>query len=62
MCERRIQYTLKYDVDPGDITSANHLLENYSSKPGPKKDKNNHQHIEDLQFIQRGEVGGIKVV
>ena len=49
------QYTLKPDVYPSDITSAHNLLENYSSKPGPKRDNNNHQHKKGLQFAHSGE-------
>ena len=55
MTDLKDQYTLKSDVYPSDITSALHLLENYSSKPSPKRDNNNHQHTEGLQFAQRGE-------
>ena len=55
MTDLKDQYTLKSDVYPSDITSAHHLLENYSSKPGPKRDNNNHQYTESLQFAQRSE-------
>ena len=55
MTDLKDQYALKSDVYPSDITSAHNLLENYSSKPGPKRDNNNHQHTEGLQFTQRGE-------
>ena len=42
MTDLKDQYTLKSNVYPSDITSAHNLLENYSSKPGPKRDNNNH--------------------
>ena len=55
MADLKDQYTLKSDVYPSDIMSAHNLLENYSSKPGPKRDNNNNQHTEGLHFAQRGE-------
>ena len=56
MTDLKDQYTLKSDVSPSDITSAHNLLENYSSRPSPKRDNNNHQNTEGLQFTQRGEL------
>ena len=53
MTDLKDQYTLKSDVYPGDITSAHNLLENYSSKPGPKRDNNNHQHTEAYNMPKR---------
>ena len=53
MTDLKDQYTLKSDVYLSDITSAHNLLENYSSKPGPKRDNNNHQHTEGLQFFPK---------
>ena len=55
MTDLKDQYTLKSDVYPSDITSAHNLLENYSSKNNPKKDINNNQGTEGLQFAQRGD-------
>ena len=37
MTDLKDQYTLKSDVYPSDITSAHNMLENYSSKPNPRK-------------------------
>ena len=44
------QCTLKSDVYPSDITSAHNILENYSAKPNPRKNDNDQQNIEGLQF------------
>ena len=48
MTNLKDQYTLKSDVYPSDITSAHHLLENYSSKPSPKRNGANNNNTEGL--------------
>ena len=53
MTDLKDQYTLKSDVYPSDITSIHNMLENYSSKPNPRKNQNDQQNIEGLQFAQR---------
>ena len=55
MTDLKDQYTLESDVYPSDITSVHILFENYSSKPSPKRNNNNNQNTEGLQFAQRSE-------
>ena len=54
MTDLKDQYTVKSDVYPSDITSAHNLLENYSSKPSPKRDETNNHNTEGLQFCSKG--------
>ena len=54
MTDLKDQYTLKSDVYPDDIASAHNMLENYSSQQ--RKNNNEQQKTEGLQFAQSSEV------
>ena len=60
MTNLKDQYTLKSDVYPNNITSAHHLLENYSSKPSPKRDEgpNVHRDVPDIHQDESGPTNG----